>query len=114
VITIQPTTYSEFLEYNMIWWLYLIIVTMYSSATKMHNSSDILACMCHIWSHRLIFGRNTSTLHNHKLISLPYWGMANLKYIIATHMPVQIANDDKCSLSVLAVSHGELKSLSEN
>jgi hypothetical protein len=76
----------------MIWWLYLIIIIMYSSATEMHNSGTIPACMCHIWSHR---DRNTSTLHNHKLISLPYWRYGkpiNLKYLIATHVPVQIVN----------------------
>jgi hypothetical protein len=34
--------------------------------------------------------------------------MANLKYFIAAHVPVQIANNDKCLLSILAVPHGEL------
>jgi hypothetical protein len=35
-------------EYNIIWWLYLIIIILYSSATKMHNSGTVPACICHI------------------------------------------------------------------
>jgi len=46
-------------KYNMIWWSYSIIIIMYSSATKMHNSGTILACMCHIWSHRDYFSAGT-------------------------------------------------------
>jgi hypothetical protein len=85
----------------MIRWLYLIII-MYSSATKMHNSGAVPACMCHIWLHRPQPYIITSLLACHT------GGMANLKYLIATHVPVPIANNDKCPLSVLAVPQGEL------
>jgi hypothetical protein len=82
---------------------------MYSSATKMHNSGAVLACMCHIWSHRDYFSAGTPQHYIiTSLLACHTPRMANLKYFIAAHVPVQIANNDKCPLSVLAVSHGEL------
>ena len=88
----------------MIRWLYLIIIITYSSATKMHNSGAVPACMCHIWLHRAHFSAGTPQPYIiTSLLACHTGGMANLKYLIATHVPVQIANDDKCPLSELAV-----------
>ena len=76
----------------MIRWLYLIIIIMYSSATKMHNSGAVPACMCHIWSHRDYF--SAGTLHPYIITSLLACHTGGMAYLIATHVPGQIANDD--------------------
>ena len=56
---LQLSTIQYDYEYNMIWWSYLIIIIMYSSATEMHNSGAVPACMCHIWSCRDYFSAGT-------------------------------------------------------
>ena len=50
---ITLTAYFEFLDYswvqyNMIQWSYLIIIIMYSSATKMYNSGAVYAIFGHV------------------------------------------------------------------
>ena len=78
-------------EYNMIWWSYLIIIIMYSSATKVHNSGAVPTCMCHIWSCRGLLFTPQPYIITSLIVCGPNqlaWGNQSIATTGIQHMPL--------------------------